>query len=171
MPAPIVGGVLNFLKSEFNVDVWDGVVPRIDAAGNPIVPSAATSSDWPAIMVDMTSGPNDEPMDRDGVTFEDSYSEHGPITVTCWGSTREQLEDNPTNPMEPGLLSQIEQAMLLSENWPSIILGANYSVQAILLTHWGCWLDKDQVRLQKGQILYRGELIFDVKVDGVVPTR
>jgi hypothetical protein len=170
VPAPVVAGLGNFISSQLNVVYWEGEVPRTDVAGRPINPDAATSpSDWPVVKVFMR-----EPGLRRTWTTEDPYDDAGEMLVQVWGVRRDQLEDPPVSPQPgTGLLNRIEALLAQASNWPQIALGGPpgnpYYVVSCLLRIWYCG-QEEGVRTSKSELLYRGDLVYDVIIHGAVST-
>jgi hypothetical protein len=170
MPVPIVTGLINFITDRLNVTCWDGEVPRYDPAGTPITPAAAgtSPSDWPVVKVYM----EEAGFTRDW-TFEDPYTDRGDVTIKCWGTSREQLEAPITATSPGGVLNRIEALLAKVTNWPLIALGGPadnpYFVVQLELRRWYCG-QEEGVRTADSELLYRGDLYYDVILHGAVNT-
>jgi hypothetical protein len=174
MPAPVVMGVIDYLVAELGVAVWDGEVQRQLPDGTDVTPegenAGLSEQPWPAIKVEMSEGGM-----RRTPTFENSYrdeSDDANLAVICWALTREELEG--TTP-ETGLLNQIEALLAVEQNYTGINLGltstgSSYQFFMFNLASWTCVQEKE-IRAQLGQLLYRGELRYQVGVNGAVRSR
>lgn len=178
MPAPVVMGLINYLTDTLDVVVWDGEVARQAPDGLDVQPPAAGEPEvaqqrWPAIKVEMT-----EDGMRRSPTFENSYRDESDghnLMIVCWALTREELEgDDPDDP-DSGLLNQIEQLLAVEGNYTGIDLGmtntgSRYRFFMFNLVSWTCVQEKE-VRTGLGQLLYRGELRYQIGVNGAVRSR
>ncbi len=165
MPAPVVGGLLNFMKTQLQVAVFDGEIPRWDTQGNPInpIPNPATfPPNFPVVRCLMT----DEGLTRYW-TMADPYKDVGPILVQVIGTGRQQVEE---------YIGNIEQLFAPAPNWAQIPLpgaedmGNPYYVISMLLIRWTCVME-EEVRLQDGQYCYRGDMHYEVSIHGAINTQ
>lgn len=164
MPLPIIDGLITYLAdtTQLNASIWDGEVPRTDVNGFPINPdSTVTPSDWPVIKLYM-----DEAGFAREWTTEDPYTDLGRITIKVWATTRAQEED---------LLNTIEAILAHATNWQSIILYSGPTptnvpyVIHMLLKRWTS-VQEEGVRTSKSELLYRGELEYEVMLHGAIST-
>ncbi len=166
MPCPLIKGFVDFLASRLPLTVWDGEVPRQNTDGKNINPDSPEPS-WPVLRIKMSEGG----MNREE-NFEDSYSDTGPLTIQVWATRRDDLEDTRS---QYGLLSQIEQLLVDSGNWPQIVFPSPsvdpYTVYDLQLGSWTC-VQEEGVRTQDSQLLYRGEIVItNLGIHGAVATR
>jgi len=161
MPAPVITGFVNFLTSQIpNITVWDGEIPRYDTSGNPLNPEAVTIPPiWPAIKLIMV-----EPGFQRTWTTEDPYDDRGEILIQVYATSRASLDP---------VMNQIEALLAQASNWSLINLGGPlvnpfYVIQALLIRWWSG--QEEGVRTGKSQLLYRGELHYDVMIHGVIST-
>lgn len=164
MPAPVVDGLITYLATQLNVSVWDGEVPRYDALGNPIAPgTVSVPSSWPVVKLYMTEGGFNRTW-----AFEDSYDDVGEILISIWATSRKDLED-PTS----GLLNKIETLLASASNWTHILLGGPqvnpYYVIQLLLINW-CSVQEEGQRTSESQLMYRGDMHYELMVHGAVST-
>lgn len=166
MAAPIIDGLITFLAGQIDANVWDGEVPRYDPNGNPIFPNATVGvgepSVWPVVRVFMP-----EPGFNRTWTTENAYDDVGVIKIQLWATTRAA---------EEALLAQVEALFALAENWEEIELGYDstqplnpYYVVQMLLQSWYSG-QEEGVRTATSQLLYRGELTYEVMIHGAIKT-
>jgi hypothetical protein len=172
VPAPVVAGLIGYLQAQLGVQCFDGEIQRYDLQGRPINPVAGqttTPRSWPAVAVKMT-----EAGFQRNPTFEDPYDDQGELLVECWGTRRDQLETPPVlDPTDYAIMDRVEQLLSAASNWPNIILGGPssnpYYVVGCLLLRWSS-VQQENIRTAQGQMLYKGELWWQVDVHGAVPT-
>lgn len=160
MPAPVVDGLLTFLAARLDASVWDGEVPRYDAAAEPIKPaSAVTPINWPVVKAVMSGGFSRE------WTLEDPYTDSGQVTIQIYGTTRVQTE---------AMMDDVEALLAKSSNWPSIVLGGDpsnpYYVISCMLVSW-LSVQEEGWRTQLGELLYRCDLHYSMVIHGAIQTR
>jgi hypothetical protein len=167
MPAPIIRGLINYLSpllaTELGVgtfSVWDGEVPRFDAAGNAVGPQSTTGS-WPAVDVRLM-----EPGMGRSHTMANSVKDVGRVLVRQWATTREACEDLQ-DLIEDAFEKQVSVYTEIDDvGGPAS--NPNYVFELTLKTY-GCWPDSDH-RTATSQLLYRGEMVFECKVHSSAPT-
>lgn len=153
MPGPIISSFIGHISQELEITIWDGEVPRQNAEGVNIIPENFAEAVFPIVKCSMPqSGFNTE------FTFEDPYTDEGPLFIEVWGTTRASVE---------GLVEDIFE--LLSKNWNQI-MDEPYEVYKCLLGRWGVW-QEEGARTKNSELIYRGELHYDIGVHGVVQTR
>lgn len=164
MPAPIVGALCLFIGEELSVSVWDGEIPRTDNSGNPINPdSTVVPSNWPVVKLWMV-----EPgFDRDWNVGTDPYSDAGQVLVQMWATSKVQTQ---------ALMDSIESLLASEANWraASDNLGGpaenpSYFIKIMLKRFW--LGDEKGQRTSKSELLYRGDMLYDIFVHGAVSTQ
>ncbi len=159
MPAPIIGGLYNFLQGQLGVAVYDGEVPRYTVGGAPINPDASGGpSGWPVVRCTM----GERAFKRVPTMGTGVYKDMGEICVQVWGTARTQTEP---------LQSEIEALFELETNWrqvPFVPGGLNnnpFFLWMMLLTDWDSIM-LDGERTQNSQLLYRAQLFYDCGIHG-----
>ena len=170
MPAPIIDGLITFLSAQVDANIWDGEVPRYSPAGNPINPESTITgpSDWPVIKLWM----KEDGFERNW-NFIDPYDDLGEILIQVWTTSHNALED-PTS----GLLNIIEALLAQSGNWALIDLGNGgggtsgnpYYVVSVILKRWYSGMEEGK-RTAKSEYIYRGDMHYQVRIHGAIPTR
>lgn len=168
MPAPVIAAFTQYLSSSLNCSVWDGEVPRYDAHGVAINPNTVSvPSSWPVMFVEMPeSGFNRE------WNTEDPYEDWGILLLRIYATTRQALEDPSI-----GLVTRTEQLLASVTNWRAglnpLLTGGPvtnpYGVIDCLLRRWTVVQEKT-VRTNLSQLLYRGDMWYEVGVHGAVST-
>ena len=159
MPAPIIKGLTTYLGAQLNLNVWAGEVPRQGPNGLAIDPGAVAPN-WPAVNVELPEGHLHRTYRQMGPGGTRAYGDEGPITVTVWDVTFE------------GVMTQLGlvEALLDQEtNWRGIDLNPGsagpFRFYQMNFASWTCVQEKE-VRLGLSQLLYRGEITYDVGVHG-----
>jgi hypothetical protein len=156
MPAPIIGGMIQFLNTKLAVTVWDGEVPRLAANGKPVAPD--NPANWPAIKLFMP----DSGFDRHNTT-EDPYDDEGEVLVQCWGTSRVQAES---------VMNQVEALLVLENNWALIQLGGPsfnpFVIVQIILRNWCSVQEPQGQRTAASVFLYRCDMHYKVTIHGDV---
>jgi hypothetical protein len=165
MPAPIVGRLIDFITSQLSVTVWDGEVPRFSTQATlskPIRPSTVTTPPvWPVIKLYM----EESGFAREWTT-EDPYTDLGEIHILVWSTMRAEVEN---------LMNQLEMLLALAGNWAQIstTLGGPaqnpYYIIQMLLLRWYSGQEED-IRTGLSQLLYRGDMHYEVMLHGAIPT-
>jgi len=168
VPAPIVAGVIDFLNSQaLGVNLWDGEVPRYDTTGQPVV-DTMPEPQWPAVKVYMR-----EPGFHRDWTTEDPYYDYGQILIQAWTTSRQALEGDTKTYPQLGLLNRIEAILAQASNWQQIAMGGSptnpYYVVLMQLLDWYSG-QEEGVRTFDSQLLYRGDLIYEVGIHGAMST-
>lgn len=172
MPCPIVMGFIEFLASNTNLNasIWDGEVPRYDVAGKPINPdsTATNPSNWPAIHLYQQ-----EPGFARTWSFANSYDDDGQMFIELFAIGRLAAE---------ALTTQIEVLLAQEANWVAItaLLGDSpdgappgYGLAKCLLSRWYTGMNmigNACQRSAKGELIYKGQLTYDVSINGSVLT-
>jgi hypothetical protein len=160
MPAPIINGLITLMTAQLDITVYDGEVPRYTTSGEPINPDSVTDpSSWPVVRLEMK-----EPGFSREWTTEDPYTDTGTITIQVWGISRLQVET---------LLDTIEAFWAQAGNWKQVDLGGPdtnpYYIIQMLLSSWYSG-QEEGVRTSKSELLYRGDLMYEVMIHGAVST-
>ena len=158
MPAPIIEGIGTFLQAQLNVNWTDGEVPRYDVSGNPINQFAGSTSpvDWPITRILM----NESGFTRTS-TFFDPYDDEGNgFLLQIYGTSRGQTEP---------LADRIELLFAPASNWPLITLGGVYYVISMNLFNWTS-VQVEGERTSQGELLYRYDMHYALRIHGAVPT-
>lgn len=164
MPAPITGALCLFLGQELECSTWDGEVPRTDKAGNPINPNTTSvPSSWPVVKIWML-----EPGFKrvDWYVGTDPYKDEGQVLIQMWATSKTQCQ---------ALMDDIEALLASESNWPEIDLGGNpnnpsYVVYCILGQYWLGNEQEGQRRTADSQLLYRGDMTYNLMLHGAVST-
>jgi hypothetical protein len=156
MPADIVGGMITYVTQQLGVTVWDGELPRYDTTGNPINQNAGLP-DWPVIKIYMKEGG----FTREWTT-EDPYTDAGEILLQVWSTTRASVQT---------LLNSLEGLLAQASKWPFLVTGGPmdnpYYVISCLLQRWYVG-QEEGVRTSGSELLYRGELHYEVLIHGAI---
>lgn len=165
---PIVGGLIGWMQGStvLNSWLWDGETPRYDPLGNPINPDSMTAiANWPAIRLWEL-----EPGFRYTFNMANSYDAVGQVLLEIFAVGRAAAEP---------LMGSILTALELEDNWFQItkqmqaIAGASndFSFEKAMLAQDWCGQDRFPAnRTAKGEILYRGDMYYDVMIHGTVDT-
>lgn len=152
MPAPVISGFVDFIQKNLNIDVWEGEVPRVDEAGTTVV----LIDNTPIFRVTMEeSGFAVDP------NFENTRTDDGIINIEIWTTARQDTE---------GYLEVLDTLFSNSSNWPAIQMGANFTVYSLLLERWYSGQEED-IRTRDNDLLYRGDLRYQVGINGAYQTR
>lgn len=164
MPAHIINGIIQYLSQvdQLDANIFDGEIPRFDPNGNPIRPGSVVSpSNWPVLKVYMS-----EQGFSGTWTTEDAYDDVGLIMLRIWAVTRAECE---------ALLNAAEAALVSAHNWQgisAIIAGTSinpYYIIQIIRVRWSCF-QEESVRTSLGELLYQGQMDFEVMIHGAVST-
>lgn len=157
----VVGGLIAYTQTQLDVFCTDGEIARYDLQNRPINPESTATNPtiWPAIRIVMV-----EPGLNRTWTFEDPYDDKGQILAQVVGISRAQVKTT---------MDSLEALYASISNWAAIDDGGDPSNPAytisMLLATW--WLGQEEgVRLQKGQLLYRGDMYYSVDIHGAVAT-
>lgn len=165
---PIIGGLIGWMQGSpvLNAWIWDGEVPRADPTGAPINPDSMTTiANWPAIRLWEL-----EPGFRYTFNEANSYTAEGQVLIQIFAVGRANTEP---------LMGKILTALELEDNWFQIteqmqaIAGpANgFSFEKAMLASDRCGQDKYPAeRTAKGELLYRGDMVYDIMIHGEVDT-
>jgi hypothetical protein len=166
---PIVGAMIGWLQSESVLSSWvfDGEVPRYDPNGNPINPASTITpmSNWPAIRLWEL-----EPGFKYDFNLQDSYTAEGQILIEVFTVGRAACEP---------LMGTIFAALELEDNWYQITLQMqaiagsdnDFSFEKAMLVQDWCGQDKFPAnRSPTGEIMYRGDMYYDVMIHGIIDT-
>ncbi len=160
MPARIIKGLITYITAQTGFTCWDGEVPRYSTQDVAINPEALTTPvTWPIVKVFMNEGG----FGREW-TFEDPYSDEGQILIQVWGTSRDSVED---------VLDALELLLASATNWKAIPLGGdvtnpNYVISMLLLSWYSG--QEEGTRTATGELLYRGDLHYQCRIHGAVPT-
>lgn len=172
MAANILGGLISYVQTQLQVNVWDGEVPRQDQFGNDIDPDGLPEN-WPAMTVEMPDGG----VDREW-TFEDFYHEGqgNLISILIFGASGTATEGRYQVQQKIDL---VEQLLALETNWASIVLtdtlnNPNYKVIKCELRKWTNVQQRSgagTMRTKTGELIYRGEMWYELVIRGAIQTR
>jgi hypothetical protein len=165
MLSPVLGALGKFFVQELAIQVWPEEIPRWDTSGNPINPQATGVSPtiWPVVQIVMESR-----VTRDN-TFEDSYSEEPPLTVTAFGTTREQVD---------GIMGDIEASLVYAPNWAyqGSVIGLIFQAMGypqfwLYDLEVGSWQSQQMrdTRLAGSQLCWQADMTLKCGVHGSVP--
>lgn len=168
---PIIDGLISYLAPVLNCSIWDGETPRTDATGQPIGPgSTQVPTAWPVVQLEIV-----EPGFKRTWTMADPYKDRGYVSIKLWSTTRAQTE---------AMMRTIVQQLASVTNWNSVVIpneadpsNLNYAIQILLDTWWSG--QEKGVRVLnitgpqntgKSELLYRGDMLFDIMIHGAVST-
>jgi hypothetical protein len=157
LAAPIIYCLTEYLQSALGgIDVWNGEVVRSNEYGLPVLVDNA-----PVMRIAMpgTFARN--------WTMADPYDDIGPVLIQFWATTLAAI----SNPQQNGLLDLTEALLAQNANWTLISgkLPDPMYVIKMLLKDW-VTLQEDAVRTQESNLLYRGDLRYEIEIHGQIAT-
>lgn len=172
MVAPIEKGLITYVQNQLSINVWDGEIPRQDGTGADIDPEALPT-DWPAVTVELP----ENGLQRKW-SFEGPYSDEGTISILVFGAAGNVTEGRAQTRKA---VCNIEVLLAREDNWINILTGvadelgnAVYYVIDLLLDRWTVVQQpgpSGALRTKTGEIIYRGEMWYEVKIHGEVQVR
>jgi hypothetical protein len=154
MPADIISGVITFLQQQIPFRVWDGEVPRQDEQGVEIDLDAGPV--WKLTMLPEGLG-----MDWN---MEDTFKEDGPLLLEVFAASRAAAQAQ---------LASVFPLLADSKNWQDLLPQLNppsYVVRQMILERWTV-VHIEGARTRSNQLIYHGQMHYQVGVNGSVPTR